>query len=94
MGVIWQSVPRITARPKFCRSPIFDVLTGIRRLQIHTTVWQGVAAVFAEHSRSVKTVCQNHCKKSVQVSDRDGHSQVVGQGQTVRPRLSIVEGTR
>lgn len=94
MGVIWKAVQRITARPRFCRLPIFDVLTGIGWFQIHTAVWQNASAVFANHSWSGKTVCQNQCKKFVQVSDLDGHSRAVSQGQTVVPRQSIVGGTR
>lgn len=94
MGVIWRTVQRITARPRFCRLPTFDVLTGIRWFEIHTAVWQGVAAVFADHSRSGKPVCQAHCMKSVQVSDLDGRSQAVSQGQAVRPRLFAMGGTR
>ena len=94
MGFIWKAVQRITARPRFRRSPNFYVLTGIRWFEIHAAVWQGVAAVFADNSRLDKTVCQNHCNKSVQVSDRDGHGETAGQGQAVRPRLSVVGGTR
>ncbi len=94
MGVIWKAVQRITARPRFRRSPNFYVLTGIRWFEIHAAVWQGVAAVFADQCRSVKTVCQNHGRKSVQVSDLDGHIRSVSQGQAVSPRLSILGGTR
>lgn len=94
MGVIWGAVQLITARPRFYRLPIFDTLTGIRRFEIQAAVWQGVAAVFADHSMSGKTVCQNQCKKSVQVSDLDGRGSSVSQGQMVVPRQSIVGGTR
>ena len=94
MGVIWKAVQRITARPRFFRLSMFDRLTGIRWFQIRTVVWPGVDAIFADRSRSGKTVCQNHCKKSVQVSDLDGRRRVVSQGQSVRPKLSFVGGMR
>ena len=94
MGVIWKAMQRITARPRFCRLAISDVLTGIGWFEIHTAIWQGVAVVFADQSRSGKAVCQNHCEKPVQISDLDGRRRVVGQGQTIRPRLSTLGGTR